>query len=94
MPAKSRHGKGKRPQNRNRARQPQTAQTVQSAATAPAAAVPAPVKAVPPRSTAKVVAYTPASTADYPFFSSELKRITITTAVIVVVLVVLAFIIR
>jgi hypothetical protein len=99
MPAKSRHGKGKRPQTRNRAAKPQTAGVNQAAATAPAASVPAPAKAVatkavPAKSATKVVAYTPASTTEYPFFSSELKRITVITGVIVVILVVLAFIIR
>jgi len=94
MPSKSRHGKGKRPQTRNRARQPQTAAVNQSAATAPGASVPVPAKTVPARAASKVVAYTPASAAEYPFFSSELKRITIITAVILVVLIVLALIIR
>jgi hypothetical protein len=94
MPAKSRHGKGKRPQNRNRARQPQTAQVNKSAGTAPATSVTTPVKAVPVRAATKVVAYTPAAASEYPYFSSELKRITVITAVILVVLVVLALIIR
>jgi hypothetical protein len=95
MPAKSRHGKGKRSQNKNRARQPQTAQAVQTA-NAPAAVGAAPVKTPSPvkSSGSKVVSYTPASTSEYPFFTSELKRITVITGIIVVVLVILAFIIR
>ena len=102
MPAKSRHGKGKRPQNRARAKQPQTAAVHQAAAVSPAAGAPAAVaatavpqtKAPVKAANSKAVGYTPAATAEIPHFTNELKRIAIISACIVVVLVVLAIIIR
>ena len=89
---KSRHGKSRRPQYRNKPRQPQTAQAgaATNASTAPAATT----SAAPKATTAKTIAYTAATTAQYPFFTSELKRIGIITAIILIVLIALAFILR
>jgi hypothetical protein len=90
MPGKSKHGKGRRPQYKNKIR-PQTVQTTQSVAGAPGTTAPVVVKtATAPR----VPGYTPASAAEYPFFTSELKRIAVITVIILVILVVLALIIK
>jgi hypothetical protein len=100
MPGKSKHGKGRRNQYRSTPRQPQTAAAVTNNATAQAgapAAVAAPKSApglVKPAAPSKSLIYKPATTAEYPYFSSELKRIIILTAAVVVVLIVLAFIFK
>jgi len=104
MPAKSKRGKGKRPQNRNRARQPIAPSAVDAAGTAaPAAASPAVnISSVPTRSpksaaakaNAKTLVYSGATAEQYPFFISELKRIGVLTAVILVVLIVLSLVLN
>jgi hypothetical protein len=99
MPGKSKHGKGRRAQYKNKARQPQTTGVVNSASTTPAAAVPTPGKPaapamVKPAAPSKAIGYRPATTAEYPFFSSELKRITVLTLILLAVLIILAFIIK
>ena len=108
MPGKSKHGKGRRNQFKGKPRQPQTtapaAAAVTSNATAPAgapvgvqAAAGAPKAAaglVKPAAPPKSLVYKPATTAEYPYFSSELKRIIILTAAIVIVLIVLAIIFK
>jgi hypothetical protein len=98
MPGKSKHGKGRRTQFKNKARQPQTAGTVNSASSN-AAAAPTSVKTaatviVKPAPPSKAPGYKPATTAEYPFFSSELKRIMVLTLILLVVLIILAFIIK
>ena len=99
MPGKSKHGKGRRTQYKNKPRQPQTAGTVNSAAAATAGTVSAAVKPaapaiVKPAAPSKAPGYSPATTAEYPFFGGELKRIAILTAVLLVVLIVLGIIIK
>jgi hypothetical protein len=103
MPGKSKHGKGKRPQNRNRVRQPAgaAASSAASGNITPAAAPAAAVHTAPPRPkatgakvSAKNMVYVGASKEQYPFFTSELKGIGIITAIILVVLVVLGIVIK
>jgi hypothetical protein len=108
MPGKSKHSKGKRPQNKNRARQPMAPSaanaTGSAAPMAATAAAPAAVgtASAPPRTLkgaaakvlAKNMAYNGATTEQYPFFTSELKRIAVITGVLLIVLVVLAVVIR
>jgi hypothetical protein len=108
MPGKSKHGKGKRPQNRNRVRppvSPAAASATGNSTTAPAAVAPAaavntasaPARA-PKVTGAKVsvknMVYAGATREQYPFFTSELKVIGILTAIILVVLVVLGLVIK
>lgn len=86
---KSKHAKGRRTQN-YKSRQPRTAPVSQSASTtAPAAAV-----MVKPAPAPKTPGYKPATTEQYPYFVNELKRISILTAVLVVVLIILALVIN
>jgi hypothetical protein len=96
MPGKSKHGKGRRNQYRSKPAQPKAAVTAASSNTAPAAqaALPASPAMVKPVAPPKTNIYKPATTAEYPYFSSELKRILILTAAIVVVLIVLAIIFK
>ncbi len=91
MSGKSKHKKGRRPQYRNRVRQqPAASQPVQAAAAAPNTTAPAAVKSAPATKAAPVS--TRATTAQYPYFTSELKRIGIISAIIIVILIVLAII--
>ena len=100
MPAKSKRGKGKRPQNRNRARQPITPSAAGTGGTTATAAVNtagAPARA--PKSPAakpmaKNLVYSGATAEQYPFFTSELKRISIITVIILVILIVLSLVIK
>jgi hypothetical protein len=104
MPGKSKHSKGKRPQNRARARQPispSAANTTGAPSGVPAAAgvstASAPARA--PKSAAgkamaKTMVYSGATAEQYPFFTSELKRIGVITGIILVVLIVLSLILR
>jgi hypothetical protein len=104
MPGKSKHGKGKRPQYRNRARQPVNPSSVNatgSVASAPATAgavnVSAPAKSpktAAGKINAKTLVYSGATAEQYPFFISELKRIGVLTGVILIILVILGLIIR
>jgi hypothetical protein len=99
MPGKSKHGKGRRTQYKNRARQPQTAGTVNSALATPAGTAQGAVKTaapvmVRPAAPSKAPGYSPATKAEYPFFTSELKRITVLTAILLVILVAFNFIIK
>ena len=99
MPGKSKHGKGRRTQYKNRARQPQKAATVNTASTAPAAAVPAAVSPIAPAAVkvatvTRAQGYKPGAVAEVPFLISDLKRIALLTLVAVVILVVLVFIIK
>jgi hypothetical protein len=84
MPAKS---KKRRPQY-NKAKRQHTAPAAQAAVNSTAA--PAAVKAA----VSKAPVSTAASAAEYPYFSSELKRIAVVTGAILVILIVLAFIIK
>src|SRR4030042_5181410 len=93
MPGKSRHGKGKRPHKKKskiRQHQPVAAQPAQSAAIAPGAAVTTGAKSIPV--TRAPAASPAATTTQYPFFVSELKRIGIITGIIIVVLIILVII--
>jgi hypothetical protein len=100
MPGKSKHSKGKRPQNRNRARQPMAPSAANATGTAAPAAVgtaispPRTLKGAASKAMSKTLAYSGATTEQYPFFTSELKRIAVITGVLLVVLIVLALVIR
>ena len=107
MPGKSKKGKGKRPQNRNRVRQPVAASAAntpgtQSGAPAGTAAPVAPaavnIASAPTRApkgaAAKAAAYNGAMAEQYPYITSELKRIAVITAIMLVILIVLALVIR
>jgi hypothetical protein len=108
MPGKSKHSRGKRPQNRNRVRQPAAQSTANAAGTgAPAAAIPAaPVAAgtssAPPRATkgatarvtSKNIAYSAATVEQYPFFTRELKRIAVITGILLIILITLGLVLR
>jgi hypothetical protein len=100
MPGKSKHGKGRRTQYKNRARQPQTAGTVNSAPAAPAAAVPAGVNqeaaatVKPVATVTKAQGYKPGTVAEVPFLVRDLKKIGLLTLIAVVIIVILAFIIK
>jgi hypothetical protein len=103
MPGKSKRGKGKRPQNRNRVRQPiSPSSATTTGTTAPVAAAAVNNASVPSRvpkgAAAKVMAknmvYNGATAEQYPFFTSELKRIAVITGVILVILIILALVIR
>jgi hypothetical protein len=100
MPGKSKRGKGKRPQNRNRARQPMTPSSASAGGTPAPAAAPAVIGTAsapartPKGAAAKTLVYSGATTEQYPFFTSELKRIAVITGAILVVLIVLALVIR
>jgi len=95
MPGKSKHGKGRRTQYKNKIRQSQpavqNASAAASAAGAPAVTAPVMAKTV---ITPKAAASAPDTAARYPFFMSELKTIGVITAVILVILIVLSFIIQ
>jgi hypothetical protein len=108
MPGKSKHGKGKRPQNRNRVRKsvsPAAANTAGTmAATATGTPTGAPAAAgvntasAPARSSkgtaAKTLVYNGATKEQYPFFTSELRRIAVITGAILIILVVLSLVIN
>jgi hypothetical protein len=105
MPGKSKHGKGKRPQNKNKARQPMSQPTVNAAGTvAPMAATTASIPfasaarasrgAAAKIANAKAMVYNGATKEQYPFFTSELKRIGIITAVILIILIVVSLVIK
>jgi hypothetical protein len=95
---KSKHGKGRRPQYKKQNKQPQTAATVQTSATAPEGSAPAAVKPAPAavhsEGPAKAQGRKPEMVLEATFFTRELKRIAIISVSIVVILVVLSFIIK
>jgi hypothetical protein len=96
MPAKKPR-RGRRPQYKKPAGQPTAAPATHAAAAAQANAVntaPAPVKAPAAKPAGKIVAYTPSTTAEYPFFTRELKRITILSVAILAILIILAVVIK
>lgn len=88
MPGKS---KKRRPHYKKPVRQQHTAPAMQSAATTPEAKAAAIVK---PAANPKVQGYKPATTAEYPFFTSELKRIAVISVIIIAILVILAIVIN
>lgn len=89
MPKKSRHGKGRRPQYRNNIRQQQGAsQAIQNAVAAPG--TPAPAAAKIPAPSKGQSGSTAATAAQYPYFTSELKKIGIISGIIIIILVILA----
>jgi hypothetical protein len=99
MPGKSKRGKGKRPQYRNKARQPIAPSAANAAATAASPAPAATSTASAPAralrgAAAKTLVYSGATVEQYPFFTSELKRIGVITGIIVVVLIILSLVIR
>ena len=99
MPGKSKHGKGRRSQFRNKPRQAQSAAPVTASSpasqTMPAAAVQPAAKPVSkPVSQVKTQAGKVAAAAEYPFISTELKKIAIITGIIVVIIIVLTFVLK
>jgi len=98
MPGKSKHGKGRRAQFRNKPRQPQAAAPVAASPAAPAmpasAVKPEAKPVAKPVTTAKTQAAKVAAAAEYPYIGSELKKIAIITGIIVVAIIVLTFILK
>jgi len=92
MPAKSRHGKGKRHHQSKKSKAIQRHGTVMAPpAKAPTAAAPAPAPApTPPKAVATAAK---ATTLQYPYIKGELKRIAILAVIILIVLFILSTII-
>jgi hypothetical protein len=90
MPGKSRHGKGKHHQHskKNRAKQRYSA-TVPQPHMVTGNPAPATTMSMPPAAKAPV-SPTPSGAPKYPYITSEIKRIGILAAIILVILILLA----
>ena len=92
MPGKSRHGKGKHPQHskKSKAKQRHGATALQqhvvTDAPTPAATISTPPSSRAPASSAKT------RTVQYPYITTELRRIGILAGIILVILIVLALV--